>query len=165
MKNPNKLKYGTNRRLLLYRNVHRVDRLTRFEQLLVSPDEGLFESRNLLFSQIVNFEFFKTVDVSSSVPTSSLIFNCQLRTHFDAEFQFSSCYPDQLRQIFDNFCKKISEFFKKTLQLSSFYPDGLRQIFDLFQGKFKIFLKKIQNFPNLKIFLNRASQKATLIEI
>jgi hypothetical protein len=38
---------------------------------LVSPDEGLFESRNLLFSQIVNFEFFKTVDVSSSVPTSS----------------------------------------------------------------------------------------------
>jgi hypothetical protein len=36
---------------------------------LVSPDEGLFESRNLLFSQIVNFEFFKTVDVSSSVPT------------------------------------------------------------------------------------------------
>jgi hypothetical protein len=41
----------------------------------------------------------------------------------------------------------------------------LDKFLTFFQGKFKIFLKKIQNFPNLKKVLDRASQKATLSEI
>jgi hypothetical protein len=39
-----------------------VDRLTRFEQLLVSPDEGLFKSRNLL---LLNLSIFLIFNFSS----------------------------------------------------------------------------------------------------
>jgi hypothetical protein len=46
-----------------------VDRLTSFSQLLVSPDEGLFKSRNLLLLNLSIFLIFYVYDVSSFFST------------------------------------------------------------------------------------------------